>query len=81
MDVAVNSENGLLQGRRGLIVGVANEKSFAAAGAELALTYLNDKAFPHVKAVADTVAAEHLLKLDVEEDAQMDAVFRTIADT
>ncbi len=89
MDVAVPHGEGLLSGRRGLIVGVANDRSiaagcarsFAAAGAGLALTYLNDKAFPHVKDVADIVDAEHLLKLDVEEDAEMDAVFKTLSDT
>ena len=45
-----------LQGKRGLVVGIANDQSIAwgcaralsAAGAELALTWLNDKARPHV---------------------------------
>uniref|UniRef100_UPI0013D1CF8C SDR family oxidoreductase n=1 Tax=Escherichia coli TaxID=562 RepID=UPI0013D1CF8C len=48
---------GELQGCRGLIVGIANDQSIAwgcaqachAAGAELALTWLNDKARPHVE--------------------------------
>ena len=50
-----------LQGKRGLVVGIANETSiaarcaraFVAAGAELAATYLNDKARPYVDAVTD----------------------------
>lgn len=44
-------------------------------GARLALTYLNDKARPHVQPVAEAVDAEFLLPLDVTDDAQMDAVF------
>lgn len=89
MDVAVPRGEGLLPGRRGLVVGVANDRSiaagcarsFASAGARLALTYLNGKALPHVRTVADGVGAEHLLPLDVEDDAQMDKVFETIADS
>ncbi|WP_141392477.1 enoyl-ACP reductase FabI [Cobetia marina] len=75
-----------LQGKVALIVGVANSHSiasgcahaFAAAGAEMALTYLNDKAHPHVQAVADDVGAHLLLPLDVEVDGEMEAVFAAI---
>ena len=50
-----------LSGKRGLVVGIANEHSiaagcarmFRAAGAELAVTYLNEKAEPYVRPVAD----------------------------
>ena len=50
-----------LQGKRGLVVGIANDASiaagcaraFVAEGADLAATYLNDKARPHVNAVTD----------------------------
>jgi enoyl-[acyl-carrier protein] reductase I len=52
----------LLEGRRGLIVGIANDRSiawgcaraFRALGADLAITYLNDKAKPHVEPLART---------------------------
>jgi enoyl-[acyl-carrier protein] reductase I len=72
-----------LRGRRGLIVGIANEHSiatgcaraFTAAGATLACTYLNDKALPHVRAVTDTLACSHLLKLDVSAPGELEAVF------
>ncbi len=78
-----------LAGKVGLVVGVANEHSiatgcahaFAGAGAQLCLTYLNDKAKPYVEPVAEAVNATHLLPLDIEDDAQLDAVFATIADT
>lgn len=73
----------LLQGRRGLVVGVANGDSIAfgcaaqlrALGAEVALTYLNDKAHPHVAPLAQQIGASHLLPLDVSQPGQMAAVF------
>lgn len=73
---------------RGLVVGVANKESLAAgcavalheAGAEIALTYLNDRALPHVEPVALAVEAPILLPLDVTKPEQMDALFRTIAE-
>jgi enoyl-[acyl-carrier protein] reductase I len=76
----------LLAGKRGLVVGVANDKSIAAGcarsfhreGAQLALTFLNDKAFPHVKPIADSVDARLLLPCDVREPGQTEAVFREI---
>ena len=79
---------GLLAGKTGLVVGIANEKSiaagcakaFAAAGATLAVTYLNDKAKPHVDPVADAVGADLLMPLDVEQDGQMEALFSAIED-
>lgn len=74
---------GSLIGKRGLVVGIANDASiaagcahaFAAAGAELAVTYLNDKALPHVKAVADAIDCKRLLPCDVEVPGQLEAVF------
>uniref|UniRef100_UPI000D0B83F7 enoyl-ACP reductase FabI n=1 Tax=Escherichia coli TaxID=562 RepID=UPI000D0B83F7 len=76
-----------LQGRRGLIVGIANDQSIAwgcaqachAAGAELALTWLNDKARPHVEPLATQVGAVLQLPLDVEQPGQLEAVFEAIA--
>jgi enoyl-[acyl-carrier protein] reductase I len=77
---------GLLAGKVGLVVGVANEQSIAAgcarafhaAGAELALTYLNDKAKPHVAPVAAAVDARLLLPLDVETDGSLEDVFGAV---
>ena len=77
-----------LNGKRGLVVGVANEASIAAgcaralraAGAEIALTYLNDKARPWVEPVAQAVDAPLLLPCDVRAPGQLEAVFERITD-
>lgn len=76
-----------LAGKRGLVVGVANEHSiaagcaavFAEAGAELALTYLNDKAKPYVEPVAKAVGASVFEPCDVRVPGQLEAVFERIA--
>ncbi|MDE2584109.1 MAG: enoyl-ACP reductase FabI [Betaproteobacteria bacterium] len=75
-----------LNGKKGLVVGIANNKSIAygcakafnICGAELAVTYLNEKAEPHVRPLADLLAAPLVLPLDVEQDDQMEAVFAAI---
>jgi enoyl-[acyl-carrier protein] reductase I len=76
-----------LAGKRGLVVGIANEHSiatgcatmFRAAGAELALTYLNDKAEPYVRPVAEALNATLLLPCDVRVPGQLESVFERIA--
>ena len=76
----------LLEGKRGLIVGIANDQSiawgcaraFRSLGAELAITYLSDKAKPHVEPLAREVEAEFFLPLDVTQEGQMEAVFDRI---
>lgn len=75
-----------LAGRTALVVGVANDRSIAwgvaralrEAGAELAITYLNDKARPHVAPLAEALGAGLLLPLDVRDAGQMTAVFDAI---
>lgn len=75
-----------LKGRKGLIVGIANEKSiaygcarvFRKAGAELAVTYLRDKAEPYVRPLAEKLDAQVILPLDVQDDIQMQALFSAI---
>jgi enoyl-[acyl-carrier protein] reductase I len=75
-----------LQGKRGLVVGIANDQSiaagcaraFAAAGAELAATYVSDKALPHVRAVTAPLGCDVLLPCDVRIAGQMEAVFAEI---
>jgi enoyl-[acyl-carrier protein] reductase I len=77
----------LLEGKRGLIVGVANEssiawgcaKAFRAFGAQLAVTYLNDKAKKHVEPLARELEASIFMQLDVNASGQMEAVFERIA--
>lgn len=76
-----------LQGKRGLVVGIANENSIAwgcakalrEAGAELAITWFNDKARPHVEPLAQSLNAAIALPLDVEQPGQMEALFDAIA--
>ncbi|GAA0839912.1 MAG: enoyl-[acyl-carrier-protein] reductase FabI [Cupriavidus sp.] len=85
----VQVPNPPLRGARVLVVGVANEDSIAwgcarafhELGAEVALTYLNDKAYPHVAPLAAQIGAPILMPLNVEDDAQMDALFAHIAQT
>lgn len=77
----------MLKGKRGLIVGVANGDSIAfgcaaklrAFGADIALTYLNDKAKRHVEPLAEQIDAALLLPLDVTQPGQIQAVFERIA--
>lgn len=76
-----------LQGKKGLVVGIANDKSiawgcaraFRDAGAELAVTWFNDKARPHVEPLAQQLQADIALPLDVEQPGQLEAVFDAIA--
>jgi enoyl-[acyl-carrier protein] reductase I len=75
-----------LEGKKGLIVGIANEHSIAWGcakalhfeGADLAVTYLNDKASAFVSPLAKQADASIIMPLDVRDDAQMDAVFGAI---
>lgn len=79
-------ESKVLAGQRGLIVGIANDQSiaygcaeaFRAFGAELAVTYLNEKARPYLAPLADRLGATIVLPLEVRDGAQMDALFATI---
>jgi len=75
-----------LQGKRGLVVGTANAESiahgcgqaFRAMGAELAITYLNEKAKPYVEPIAAELGADLFLPCDVREEGQLEAVFAEI---
>lgn len=72
-----------LSGKRGLVVGIANgasiaygcAKAFRLQGADLAVTYLNEKAEPHVRPLADELGAALFLPCDVREPGQLEAVF------
>jgi enoyl-[acyl-carrier protein] reductase I len=76
----------LLQGRRGLIMGVANERSLAwgiaaacaAQGAELAFTYQGEALGKRVRPLAESVGSTHVIPCDVGDDAAMDAAFEAI---
>jgi enoyl-[acyl-carrier protein] reductase I len=76
-----------LAGKRGLVVGIANEHSIAAgcarafgtAGATLAATYLNEKALQYVEPVAAALPCPLLLPCDVREPGALEAVFAQIS--
>ncbi len=75
-----------LSGQKALVVGIANEhsiaygcaKAFRRLGAELAVTYLNEKARPFVEPLARQLEAKIFLPLDVQAPGQLDAVFEKI---
>ena len=75
-----------LSGKRGLVLGIANEHSiaygcaqaFRAFGAELAITYSSDKAKPYVEPLARELEAPIFLPCDVRGLGELDAVFQAI---
>lgn len=77
----------LLEGKRGLVIGIANERSiawgcaaaFRALGAELAITYVNEKTRKYVEPLAREAGASIVMPLNVQEPGQMEAVFERIA--
>lgn len=85
MVVDVESRS-LLAGRKGLVVGIANEHSIAYGcarmfhdcGAELAVTWINEKTRGYVEPLARELAATITMPLDVEKTGEMEAVFDAI---
>jgi enoyl-[acyl-carrier protein] reductase I len=79
----------VLKGAKALVVGVANEHSIAYGcarafhelGADLALTYLNEKARGYVEPLAKQLDASILMPLDVSESGQLEAVFSQVERT
>ena len=77
---------GIMQGKRGLIMGVANNhsiawgisKALAAEGAELAFTFQGEALGKRVKPLAAEVGSDFLLPCDVEDLASVDTVFEAI---
>jgi enoyl-[acyl-carrier protein] reductase I len=77
----------LMAGKKGLIMGVANDRSIAwgiaqaaaAQGAELAFTYQGDALEKRVRPLAEEVGSKLVLECDVTNEASMDAVFAAIA--
>jgi enoyl-[acyl-carrier protein] reductase I len=75
-----------LRGKKGLIIGIANDQSIAygvarhchAYGAELAITYLNEKGDKYVRPLAEELFAPIYMPCDVREDGQLEAVFKAI---
>ena len=79
--------SGLMQGKRGLVMGVANDhsiawgiaKTLAAHGAKLAFTYQGDALGKRVKPLAASVGADLVLPCDVEDIASVDTVFAELS--
>src|SRR5688572_517943 len=77
----------VLKGAKALVVGVANDQSiaygcasaFRQLGADLAITYLNDKARKHVAPLAESLDAPIVMPLDVATPGMLEAVFARIA--
>jgi enoyl-[acyl-carrier protein] reductase I len=77
----------VLKGAKALVVGIANDSSIAYGcaralhelGADLALSYLNDKSRPYVEPLARELDAPIFMPLDVSVPGQLEALFETIA--
>ena len=80
---------GLMAGKKGLIMGVANDRSLAWGiaqtahqhGAELAFTYQGEALEKRVRPLAESVGSDLVLPCDVTDDASIDAVFKTLEET
>lgn len=79
---------GLMQGKRGLIMGLANDRSLAwgiakalhEQGAEMAFSYQGEALERRVRPLAEQVGSDFLIECDVASDAGMDAAFATLAE-
>ena len=75
-----------LEGKKGLVIGIANENSiaygcaraFRSFGAELAVTHLNDKAKPYVEPLAKELEASIFMPLDLQTEGSLEAIFTQI---
>lgn len=78
----------ILSGHKSLIVGIANDQSiaygcaeaFRAAGADLAVTWLNEKARGYVEPLGQSLGAEIMMPLNVENPGELEAVFEEIGE-
>jgi len=85
-DIMAEARTGLMAGKRGLIMGVANDHSIAwgiaqmlaSQGAELAFTYQGDAQAKRLKPLAESIGSKIVLPGDVEKDEDLDAVFARI---
>ena len=84
--MALDIPRPVLKGKKALVVGIANEHSiaygcaaaFRELGADLAITYLNEKARAYVEPLAKTLEAPLLLPLDVSRPGELEAVFERV---
>ena len=79
---------GLMEGKRGLIMGLANDRSLAwgiakalhAQGAEMAFSYQGEALAKRVRPLAAEVGSDFLIDCDVSDMAELDAAFATLAE-
>jgi len=84
--MSIENPRPLLKDKKALVIGIANEhsiaygcaKAFRELGADIALTYLNDKAKPYVEPLARSLDAPLFLPLDVAKPGQLEAVFDAV---
>jgi enoyl-[acyl-carrier protein] reductase I len=84
--MSIENPRPILAGYKALVVGVANENSiaygcaeaFRAVGADVAITYLNEKAKPHVEPLAKALNAAIFAPLDVSQPGELEALFERI---
>src|SRR4051812_32540598 len=85
-DMMLSARTGLMAGKRGIVMGVANDHSIAwgiaqmldAQGAEIAFTYQGDAQCKRLKPLAASIGSSILLQADVESDEQLDAAFAAV---
>lgn len=76
----------MLEGKKGLVLGIANRhsiaygcaKAFHDAGAEVAVTYMNDKAEPYVRPLGEGLDSPIIMPCDVEKEGDLEALFQKI---
>src|SRR3569833_1962131 len=81
--MAADTKSGLMAGKRGLVMGVANDLSIAwgiarmlaSQGAEIAFTYQGDAQKKRLGPLAESIGSKIVLPADVESDQQLDDVF------
>ncbi|HXY05874.1 MAG TPA: enoyl-ACP reductase FabI, partial [Burkholderiaceae bacterium] len=84
--MTVNQPRPILSGAKALVTGIANEhsiaygcaKAFHEVGATLAITYLNEKAKPHVEPIAQALKAPIFMPFDASSESELEAVFKRI---
>ncbi|MGB0635672.1 MAG: enoyl-ACP reductase FabI [Paracoccaceae bacterium] len=80
--------NNLLKGKRGLIMGVANDKSIAWGiakvcadqGAELAFSYQGEQLLKRVKPLAEEAGSNHIIECDVSSQVSLDNLFEYLSE-
>ena len=85
---SVSRLGNLLEGKRGVIMGAANNRSLgwgiaeacAAQGAELAFTYQGEALERRVRPLAVSIGSDHLVQCDVGDEASIDAAFQSIGE-